>query len=77
MSRCAQAASPTKFERNVPPTIVPALRTSGALSRSAYLPLISCSYSSCSGSRQRISPLRSPAAVRSSARLSSLLIRPA
>ena len=57
MSRCAQGASPTKFDRNAPPTIVPALRASGALSRSAYLPLISSSYSACSGSRQTISPL--------------------
>ena len=63
MSRCAQGVSPTKFDRNVAPMIVPALRPSGALSRSPYVPLISSSYSSCSGRRHTISPVRSPAAV--------------
>ena len=63
--------------RNAPPTIVPALRASGALSRSATVPLMSSSYSRCSGSRQTISPLRSPGGASRSASSSSLLISPA
>ena len=39
MSRCAQGTPPTKFDRKAPPTIVPALRASGALSRSRVVAL--------------------------------------
>ena len=77
MSTCTQGVSPTNAFRNSAAVIDEALRPSGALSRSAYLPFTRSAYSGCSGSRQPISPVSVDAASTSAHQSSSLENSPA